>query len=86
MPAWAMDGSAAITSPHRASTRLQLRSDGDVVWLAEMTTGMQSLQRHIPTDYVRSIGLAPATSYAGARLRPVVPLNTAVGGILIVVR
>jgi hypothetical protein len=48
-------------------------------------TAITSLQQSILRDYATSLGLAPdARYYGGARLRPVVPLDTAVNGIFIV--
>jgi len=46
-----------------------------------MTT--TELQQSILRAYATSVGLQPAHYYGGARLRPVVPLETAVGGIFI---
>jgi uracil-DNA glycosylase len=49
-----------------------------------MSIGPTALQQSILREYATSVGLQPAANYyGGARLRPVVPLDTAVGGIFI---
>jgi len=49
-----------------------------------MTNGIGELQRSIWTGYQASIGLDPEARYfGGARLRPVVPLDTGIGGVFI---
>lgn len=49
-----------------------------------MTTATSQLQRDILRDYAASVGLERSPRYhGGARLRPVVPLDTGVGGVFI---
>lgn len=49
-----------------------------------MNVAATTVQQSILREYAVSVGLQPNVSYyGGARLRPVVPLDTAVGGILI---
>lgn len=57
-------------------------NDHDVV---HMTDAVQKLRRAILQDYAKSVGLCDdARYYGGARLRPVVPLDAAVGGVFII--
>ncbi len=50
-----------------------------------MTDAVQKLRRALLQDYAKSIGLREdARYYGGARLRPVVPLDAAVGGVFII--
>lgn len=50
-----------------------------------MSDAVQNLRRAILRDYARSVGLPQDAAYfGGARLRPVVPLDAAIGGIVIV--
>ncbi len=50
-----------------------------------MSGTVGKLQQAMFRDYARSVGLsADARYYGGARLRPVVPLDTAIGGYFIV--
>jgi hypothetical protein len=45
---------------------------------------IQALQREMYRDYAKSVGLDPeAAYYRGTPLRPVVPLDTAIGGLFI---
>lgn len=47
-------------------------------------TGIGLLQTAITREYAASVGLAPEARYvSGAPLRPVVPLDTAVGGVFV---
>jgi len=49
-----------------------------------MTDPIAQLQKAMLADYARSVGLdSNPRYYGGARLRPVVPLDTAVGGVFI---
>lgn len=50
-----------------------------------MATAIGALQRNILDDYAATVGLTKEARYVGgARLRPVVPLDTFVGGIFII--
>lgn len=50
-----------------------------------MANAIGALQRAILDDYAVTVGLAKQARYlGGARLRPVVPLDTAVGGVFII--
>ncbi len=48
------------------------------------TPEINKLQRRIHREYVTSIGLKDAAYYGGARLRPVIPLDTAINSFMII--
>lgn len=68
-----------VVGARRCAVRGQRRGSGLI-----MTDEIGDLRRSIWSEYQESVGLtADARYYGGARLRPVVPLDTGIGGVFI---